>query len=189
MSNFKAKVIEDFLTKTEIDEILKFAKSQNQWESGGDFWDNRVFNVSTIGNSYSKELGDTFYRIRGRISKAISELYSVSHAYPDTTQLVRWFPGLEQAPHADDMTNADGHEWFHHREYGAIIYLNDDYSGGETYYPQHNFSISPKAGMLAIHPGDPNHMHGVTKIDGGIRYTISSFWTTNKEFYDGLPIY
>jgi hypothetical protein len=88
------------------------------------------------------------------------------------------------------MTNAhedhkESLEWFNHREYGAIIYLNDNYSGGHTYYPNHNFDIAPAVGKLAIHPGDPEHLHGVSKIEDGVRYTLASFWTQDEKYFDG----
>ena len=98
------------------------------------------------------------------------------------------FPETEQPAHADDMTNYEGMEWFHHRHYGAILYLNDDYKGGHTFYPQHNFEIIPKAGTLALHPGDTNHLHGVTKIKNSKRYTIASFWTREKKYSDGWSL-
>jgi hypothetical protein len=96
---------------------------------------------------------------------------------------------MEQPPHADDMTNAKSEnenslDWFAHREYGAIIYLNDNYNGGHTYYPNHNFDIKPEAGKLAVHPGNPEHLHGVTKVSDEIRYTLASFWTQDKEYFD-----
>jgi hypothetical protein len=79
------------------------------------------------------------------------------------------------------MIDTIDHITHKHREYGSIVYLNNNFSGGETFYPQHNISIVPKPGMLAIHPADSNHMHGVSEIKDGIRYTIASFWTFDKE--------
>lgn len=187
---FNAKVISDFIPKEEAEEIVYFVKQIEPWENGGsDFWDNRTLNAITIYNEYSKELGEYLYNLRTRIGKAIKELYSLDEIYPDLFQIARWLPGMEQHPHADDMTNTEGNEWFHHRHFGSILYLNDDYEGGHTYYPQHNMSIIPQAGELAIHPGDTDHMHGVSMIEGNIRYTIASFWTKDKEYFDGWTIH
>jgi hypothetical protein len=38
---------------------------------------------------------------------------------------------------------------------------------------------------LAVHPGDPEHLHGVTKVENGMRYTLASFWTQEEEYFDG----
>jgi hypothetical protein len=187
------KTIENFLSKEEIYSIVTFAKNVDQWENAGGngFWDNRSLNAINIYNNYDKDLGEKLYNIREKIKKSIIKEYKLDvDVYPDLFQIVRWFPGQEQSPHADDMTNIDDDSlgWFKHRHFGSIIYLNDDYTGGHTYYPEHDIDIVPKSGMLAIHPGDPEHLHGVTRIENSIRYTIASFWTLDKEYFDGWTI-
>jgi hypothetical protein len=188
---FNAKVIDNVLTKEECDYLISVVTKVEQWEFGGsEFWNNRSLNAVNIYNNIDKAAGTLLHSVRDDIKKAIIESYNLDQeVYPDLTQIVRWFPGQEQSPHADDMTNSDGNEWFHHRHFGAIIYLNDDYEGGHTYYPQYNLEVTPKVGSLAIHPGDPDHLHGVTKVEGGLRYTIASFWTLDKEYFDGWTIY
>ena len=185
---FNAKTIDNFISIEESNKILEFVKGIETWEkSESDFWDNRSLNAITIYNEYSKEIGEMLYEIRQRVANAIKDSYNLLDIYPDLFQVIRWFPGQEQAPHADDMTNSPDKEhmqWFNHREYGAIVYLNDNYSGGHTYYPNHNFDISPAVGKLAIHPGDPEHLHGVSKIEDGVRYTLASFWTQDSQYFD-----
>lgn len=187
---FKAVTIDNFISQRDAQALVRFAQSIEKWDNGGtmdDFWNNRSLNAITIYQDFNKDIGAYLYELRDKVGKAIAEAYGVEKVYPDLFQMVRWFPGQEQVPHSDDMTehNNEELEWFRHRHYGSIIYLNDDYQGGRTYYPQHNFEIVPKSGTLAIHPGDPEHLHGVSKIEGSIRYTIASFWTRDKEYFDG----
>lgn len=187
---FNAVTIKNFISEQDAKMLIDFATSIDPWEYGGsDFWDNRSLNAINIYKYHNKEIGKYLYDLRLRIGDAIKEHYSLNDIYPDLTQIVRWYPGQEQPPHADDMTNVEDTDWFHHRHYGAIIYLNNSYSGGETYYPDHGISIKPETGMLAIHPGDTDHMHGVTKIEGGMRYTIASFWTKDIEYFDNWTIH
>ena len=189
---FNAKEIDNFISIEESNKILEFVKGIEPWEQGGsEFWNNRSLNAITIYNEYSKEIGEMLYEIRQRVANQIKDSYNLSEIYPDLFQVIRWFPGMEQAPHCDDMTNSpdkESLEWFNHREYGAIVYLNDDYSGGHTYYPNNNFDISPAVGKLAIHPGDPEHLHGVSKVEDGMRYTLASFWTQDSQYFDGWEI-
>jgi hypothetical protein len=59
-------------------------------------------------------------------------------------------------------------------KYGLVLYLNDDYTGGEISYPEYNLDIKPTAGMVVIHSGDV--LHGVLPILGGSpRYIITNF--------------
>lgn len=179
---FNAKTINDFLKKNEVDLILESIKNCNLWESvPGSSWDKRSIHIENTYNNLNKEV---FYIIKNatfKIKEFIEKEYKLnSEIYPDIASINRWFPGMFQSPHADDMINA-GVTGYEHRMFGSIIYLNNNYLGGRTYYPNHNFEIIPEIGKLAVHPGDVEHLHGVTTIEENIRYTISSFWTFEKE--------
>lgn len=177
---FNAKVIKNFISKEDCEYLINVVKNCNLWESGGsEFWDNRVINYYKM-LEYDKNAAVIMLDANIRCSQKIKEEYNIDDfIYSDTLQVIRWFPGMSQPPHADDMTNTDIHG-FQHRAFGSIIYLNDNYTGGHTFYPNFNFEVIPQSGSLAIHPGDPEHLHGVTEIKESIRYTIASFWTLDK---------
>jgi hypothetical protein len=189
-SLFNLKTVENFISKEDAEEIIFFVNKIKKWEDseGTSFWSNRGLSDRNIYNNFNKDMGKYLYDLRIRIGEAIKDLYGVEEIFPDLLQVIRWFPGMEQPPHADDMSDTENNEWFHHRHFGAVIYLNDDYSGGETYYPQHNESISAEIGKLVIHPGSPDHMHGVKRVEGNTRYTIASFWTKDRSYFDGWTL-
>jgi len=68
----------------------------------------------------------------------------------------------------------------------CLIYLNDDYDGGEIYFPRQEISIKPKAGTLITFPGSLHYIHGVNKIISGTRYTITEW--LSLDFLDGLTV-
>jgi hypothetical protein len=176
---FDAITKNNFLSKENCEYLISTANASNLWESGGgDFWNNRVINFHRI-LGYDSKAADILLDANIRCGNIIKNNYHIKEIYSDTLQIVRWFPEMEQPPHADDMTNTDI-DGFQHRAFGSIIYLNNDYTGGHTYYPVFNTEIVPEIGKLAIHPGDPDHLHGVTKIKDKLRYTIASFWTLDK---------
>ena len=176
---FNAVIKENIISEEDCQYLVNAITTLDLWENAGhEFWDGRITNYYSILR-HDKKAAEIMLDANIKCGNIIKNNYAIPEAYSDTLQVVRWFPGMEQPPHADDMTNTDV-TGLEHRAFGSIIYLNDNYGGGNTYYPNFDISITPKAGTLAIHPGDPEHLHGVTKIEDGMRYTIASFWTLNK---------
>jgi predicted 2-oxoglutarate/Fe(II)-dependent dioxygenase YbiX len=66
---------------------------------------------------------------------------------------------------------------FPYYDIAGLMYLNDDYEGGELYFPQHGIEFKPKAGAAYFFPGDKNFIHGVREVTSGTRYTLPFFWT------------
>jgi hypothetical protein len=176
---FNGKIIEDFISKENCSYLINAAVASDLWQTAGhEFWDNRTINYTNM-IVFDKKAADIMIDVLVRCQQSIKESYGLEKIYPDLLQVIRWFPGMQQAPHADDMSNTDitGHA---HRAFGSVLYLNDDYEGGHTYYPNFNFDITPKAGTLAFHPADVAHLHGVTEVKDSIRYTVASFWTKQE---------
>ena len=61
----------------------------------------------------------------------------------------------------------------------TLVYLNDNYEGGEIYFPKYNLSFKPKPGDLLCFPDNPNFIHGVRPIIKGTRFTLPR-WFTRK---------
>jgi hypothetical protein len=59
----------------------------------------------------------------------------------------------------------------------TIIYINDDYFGGEIYFPDYDISYKPSAGDLIMFPDNQDYVHGVKEIGGSQRYTIPRWFT------------
>lgn len=179
-SEFKAKIIDNFLSKDECDFLLNFAKQSDLWRSiPNNIWDNRLI---SLNEKLPDNIRTIFNNICIKMQQILQFQYNLDKSiYPDTIDLVRWFEGMSQHPHCDDMSDSSTESpKFNHRYFGCIIYLNEDYEGGRTIYPEHNYEVTPKSGRLAIHLGDCNHRHGVSPVKGNTRYTIGSFWTFDK---------
>jgi hypothetical protein len=178
---FKAITKDNFISKEDCEYLINLVESTDLWSSvPGSTWDKRSIHV---GPTYS-HLGKKAFNIIKNATLAVQEIIKLEYdlsenVYPDIASINRWFPGMSQHPHADDMTNTEI-KGFEHRVFGSLIYLNDNYSGGLLYYPQYDFTITPVTGLLAIHPGDTDHIHGVSEVKDNMRYTISSFWVYDK---------
>jgi hypothetical protein len=74
------------------------------------------------------------------------------------------------------------HEDSVHRQYGggftALLYLNEDYIGGELFFKDQNIKFKPTEGSLLIFPG--NEMHEILLLEKGNRYMISAYFFKDK---------
>jgi hypothetical protein len=62
------------------------------------------------------------------------------------------------------------------RNMSIIICLNDDYDGGEFYFPSQNFKVKLKKGQIIVFPPYWTHPHMVSSpLNGTYRYTINTW--------------
>jgi hypothetical protein len=66
--------------------------------------------------------------------------------------------------------------------YAVIFYLNDDYTGGELYFPTRSLEVRPPAGSVIFFPTTNEYKHGVHPVGPGpTRYVLPSFIQTVEE--------
>ena len=57
-----------------------------------------------------------------------------------------------------------------------MVYLNDNYIGGELEFPEYKISIKPRAGDIITFPTNAMYLHAVKRIESGTRYNIALNW-------------
>jgi len=181
--------INNFISKEEIDLIMNVINSatEDDWKKSyhreiyynkgkpipidsdlykermariNEFWDDKLlpFNI----NEKTDALADS---LTERASKVFDDMYDINELY----RVQRQYPGTNLKIHNDQANNKNLLK-------AIIVYLNDDYKGGELFFPDYDFEIKPKAGTLISFPGDSTHEHGVKPVeDGPTRYVLSSF--------------
>jgi len=185
--------VEDFLTEEEIQYLFDFASNNTVWDYtetryndegtviyDASYWENRVATRNTLDRSNPNIVTMVEEILNTRARKIISEFFNVEAEYT-TPAIVRWFPGQFQNPHADkelhigdDAGKPNDFPWY---DLATIIYLNDDYEGGELFFPVQGIEFKPKRGGMYFFPGDKNYIHGIREIKSGVRYTCPLFWT------------
>jgi hypothetical protein len=63
-------------------------------------------------------------------------------------------------------------------EYSFVVYLNDNYVGGEIFWPNHGIELKPEAGSIVIFPSKEPYLHGVNEIKEGNKIFVPHFWRT-----------
>ncbi len=184
--------IEDFMTEEELKLLNDFARSNETWdvtethynEDGtviydSGYWDHRVA-TAPILKSVAPEVAEVIKGMQERLKTKVDEFFNVD-ARPTSPAIVRWLPGQRQQPHADkELHEGEGRgkpNDFPYYDIAGLFYINDDYEGGELYFPNQGIQFKPKPGAAYFFPGDMNYIHGVTEIKSGIRYVCPFFWT------------
>jgi len=129
---------------------------------------------------------DSEKRIYDQICKNYTDVYDVEFEQKALipTHLIKWDLGYDNPlPVHADCERPDGlpamHDGYYKYNLAAICYLNDNYVGGEIFFPQFNKTIKPNAGDLIMFPG--RFRHGVTGVKSGDRHTMLSWFRFNVE--------
>jgi predicted 2-oxoglutarate/Fe(II)-dependent dioxygenase YbiX len=173
-------VIENFLSQENLAIIKSFIdNNQSAWPNlaSNNFWAGRSLDYQNISD---KTVQDIMLTNMNQLTTKIEQHSGFKNLYSDLLQIVRWPNGYELHPHADGENPDNTPHPFPWRLFGSVVYINDDYTGGEIHYPHRGISIKPKPGMLAVHPGTVDFLHGVCPVTAGVRYTIASFFTIDS---------
>ena len=99
-----------------------------------------------------------------KVKKRIAELFGLDGNGMEKLQLQKYPEGGYHKEHLD--AKSEDHfqkdESFSQRKYSIIIYLNDDFIGGETVFPKKNISIKPLRGRLLLFSNmlnETNYVH------------------------------
>lgn len=81
-------------------------------------------------------------------------------------QIYKWKQGQKMGLHNDVASR--------HTVYTSVLYLNDDFEGGETQL-EDGTTIVPKQGRIFFYDGI-SYFHRVKQLNSGTRYTIASWY-------------
>jgi hypothetical protein len=151
------------------------------------FWNNRFLPLDAILTA-APETGRIMLGAQRRALREIASFYRLARPiYSDLLQIVHWQPGMFMPPHAD-RANPDGTPHpTPHRDFAGIVYLNDEYDGGELYFTALDRLVSPRRGLFLAFPAGFCHEHAVLRVErGGPRLTMPSFFTFDHAQADPL---
>jgi hypothetical protein len=194
--------LENFMTDEELEFMDNFARNNTVWdyteshynEDGvciydASYWENRVATTNSL-NLSNPEVIKVIEGMQQRLKIEVDKFLQVD-ALPTPPAVVRWLPGQYQNPHADkelhEGENRGKPNDFPYYDIAGLFYINDDYEGGELYFPNQGIQFKPKRGAAYFFPGDMNYIHGVTEVISGIRYVSPFFWTILKHTGDKQP--
>ena len=111
----------------------------------------------------------TFKKIYNILETQVSKVYDMQLEV-DWGQLTEWYPGTKLYEHFDHASKDT--------IMTSVTYLNDSYSGGETYLVD-LLEVSPQSGRTIFFNGS-NYKHGVKEINTGIRYVMPVWYKIKR---------
>jgi hypothetical protein len=113
----------------------------------------------------AKDLLDSIHdRCINKINKHFNSQYTLDPLY----SIFRFERGDFMKEHHDSGLSS-------YIKYGLVIYLNDNFEGGEIYYPNLNLEMKAKSLSLHLHPANSIYRHGVKEVLSGERFTLAAF--------------
>jgi len=167
--------IEDnFLSNGKIAEILNYIEQTDPWIVTNDEWSGRFVHLSCITENDTRVFLENVCESVGDIIKKNTG----NDVKVQTCQLVKWREGDKLDPPHADCEHLDGSPHpYPDRHYSALIYLNEDYEGGQIFFPNQNLEPEISPGTLVQFEGTKEFLHGVCEVTKGERYTIVMFFT------------
>lgn len=182
----KSRVYENFLTEEECVELYNFMHNF-EYDKLQEYKIARYFNKRQISRTQMKEqpgfenimdvIQPTLNKISDRLKNILNEDDHETDWNIGEYILMRVFKDGIPDDHPGNKNegmflHVDNHDWMEGKVFwGVVVYLNDDYEGGELYYPEYNHEYKPKRKDLIMHVGDI--VHGVKEVTSGTRYAAT----------------
>lgn len=169
---------ENFIDEENLYKIITYCNSITEWETKSQLGTDSLHTWEKL-SSGSSEVFKILQECVNNVQREVE--YKFGRFLESTKPGIRkWNPGEYQSVHADGETAAGWPGYNYIVDYGSILYLNDDYDGGELYFPKYNIHIKPKPGTLVFFPSTNMYAHGVTEVTDGVRFTSPHFWIPVK---------
>jgi hypothetical protein len=171
-------VIENFLTDEESDTLNNLVRNveENMWDWKGDHEFGELssdFKKKTLFMKSTEDYRNIFMPILDKIrDRAINAFFE---EFPNQASVFTFLDTIVRTFDHGLTLHYDGNDLNSRVTHGFVIYLNDDFDGGEVYYPTLGISIKPIKNSLVIHPGTIEYLHGVTDVTNGVRFNLAFF--------------
>lgn len=178
-------IIPNFLSSAECQELITLGKAQKTNSTGiqNDLvpeWKS-VSNFEFEGGNLEQRIAD----VHERVSEEIKARYEVTDAVPrEDGYFYEYTMGDFYRPHCDaqSVTVQDGIAVGARKpssaDVSSIVYLNDNFVGGQLDFGFRGQTVKPQEGMLVLFYGGWQNSHCVLPIELGKRYCIVNWFVT-----------
>jgi predicted 2-oxoglutarate/Fe(II)-dependent dioxygenase YbiX len=177
------------------EEVVYFLENENQeyqnnngigywekWQTSGkepyQFGEKKTINYEKIKNSENKTK-NFFNKIDIAINKVLldyKEKNTEDIGEPQSYGISKYFTEKEMGEHVDfNLKSMKRQGNFMFPTVSSVLYLNDDYEGGEIEFPRQKIFIKPSSGSMIVFPSTEPFYHKSNKIISGNKYVVPVF--------------
>lgn len=130
--------------------------------------DIKVGEITHPNSKTEKLVADLWTDLKNHQSEAVDDycgMYNVKMNYWEVMNCIRYGKGQHFQEHAD-------HGFSYSATVSLVAYVNDDYEGGNLYFPKLNLDIKPQAGDLYIFPSTYLFSHRAMPVESGMKFSI-----------------
>jgi hypothetical protein len=175
---------DNFISEEDAEKIIAFFEDPEQPWSMSAFFESYGMSImpkDPLLEKYGLPI-DYLGKLADRMHKTVED----AHQRPVksvSSHAQKWQVGAF-APFHSDNTDMEGN-WsaWEKSKLVCLLYINDDYDGGELNFRDHNIKLKPKARQLVTFPGGINNVHEVSVVKGTTRHTIGAFWDYAESTY------
>lgn len=130
---------------------------------------------------YAKEMMEVADRLYGALDNAFN--HYTQQIYPfaksniknreESIHLLRYGKTGHLPSHQDQGVSS--------RVLSTVMYLNDDYEGGEIEFKQSNIKLKPEAGSIIFFPSNFLYVHEVYPVTNGERYSMPHWYHNMRQ--------
>ncbi len=161
-------ILPNFLNSDKCQQIISLHLNKRyKYAIGGNSrWSGKVIQFENILDFEDNAIKCELNKARFLLISFLRDVFKKDY-YPINYQVTSWPEGYDLEIHKDN---------FHPNvTISSIIYLNDNYKGGETFFSEDDV-VQPQVGSAVVFSGK-SLPHGVKKINEGVRYTICMWFT------------
>ncbi|WP_408640724.1 2OG-Fe(II) oxygenase [Salipaludibacillus keqinensis] len=134
-------VLGNVLSDEECDELISLSKDRMKRSKVGS-----SRNENDLRTSTSMFLEESENEVVMRIEKRLSQIMNIPFEHGEDLLILNYKIGQEYKAHFDFFSSKN-HSVDNPRISTLVMYLNDVEEGGETFFPELGFSVSPQKGM------------------------------------------
>ena len=180
-------IFKDFLSATDCKRFIRFAGKQKRSPLSV-VAANKSKDKKTVHQPSSSRITQQIMLGKKQVqanqwfhSACLTKLKQFTHQEPnwfEMPHLLHYEPGGKYDIHSDaehyDFENRQFYR-FIDRDFSMLIYLNDNFTGGELNFPWLNYQYKPVAGDLVIFPSNHIFTHESLPIISGKKYALVSW--------------